>query len=162
MAAEYGYVNEQTIALNSSAILNDFAPCQSGLILHESESPILLLKGIVLDPCYDYECCCCRSEYVQYRVTANGNISIPEGGTVAAVAVALTLGGIVIPASEAILTLAAVGEFNPFSIDKIVNVPIGSSSPLSLTNILPGVETTETGQAIVMRNLNIIVDRVND
>lgn len=161
MAAEYGYVDEQTIAFGSSAVLNDFTPCNTGLVVHENGSPILILRGTGYIT--QYSCCpCCQREYVQYRVTANGNIAIPDGGTVAPISVAFTLNGITIPASQIIVTPAAAGDFSPFSIDKLVSVPIGTSPSFAVTNILPGLETTETGQAITMRNLNVIVDRVND
>lgn len=159
MAAEYGYIAEQTIAAGGSAALNDFTPCQSGLVVHENESPVLTLRGIGNS---GPTCPCRRKDFVQYRITANGNISIPDGGTLGPISVAFTLNGIIIPASQVILTPGALGDFNPFSIDKLVPATLGTSPSFALSNVLPGLTTTETGQAIVMRNLNIIVDRVND
>lgn len=159
MAAEYGYIDEQTIAANESAVLNDFTPCQSGLVIHENGSPVLILRGIG----GSYSCCpCMQDNYVQYRITANGNIAIPDGGTLGSISVVFTLNGIAIPASKMILTPGALGDFNPFSIDKLVPVPLGTSPSFAVTNVLPGLVNTETGQSIVMRNLNVIVDRVND
>lgn len=156
MAAEYGYVDEQTVASGASAVLNDFSPCNTGLVIHENESPVLILRGVggVNSGC----CPCMTDNFIKYRITANGNISIPTGGTIGPVSVTFTLGGIPIPASQVIVTPAAVDQYNPFSIDKLVSVPIGTSPSFALTNVLPGLATTETGQAINIRNLNVIVD----
>lgn len=162
MAAEYSYVNEQTIPFGSSAALNDSTPCKSGLVVHENGSPILILRGLISNSYRGCGCPCCRDDYVQYRVTANGNIAIPTTGTVAPIAIAFTLNGIAIPASLIIVTPTATGAYNPFSVDKLVSIAIGTSPSFALTNVLPGLTATEEGQAINIRNLNMIVDRVND
>ena len=162
MAAEYGYVDEQTIAFGSSAVLNDFSPCTTGLVIHENGSPVLILRGISASPYYGCGCPCCQDNFVQYRITANGNIAIPTTGTVGPISIGFTLNGILIPASQLIVTPTVAGDYNPFSVDKLVSVAIGTSPSFALTNVLPGLEAAEEGQAILMRNLNVIVDRVND
>ena len=65
------------------------------------------------------------NRFARYDVTLQGNIQIPEGGAVTPIALGITLNGVVIPESVAIVTPAAVGEYWHVSTTASVTVPCG-------------------------------------
>lgn len=151
MAAEYVYNEEQLVAFSSNLLLLDSIPCPRGYVLHDNGTGIITLRGIVNNPC---------GKFARYRITANANIAIPEGGTVGAIAIAIAQTGEEIPTSKAIVTPAAVEEFWNVSVDKVITVPACCCPSIAIENVLPGIDpATEVGQAILVRNLNVIVDR---
>lgn len=152
MAAEFVYNEEQLVASGSNLLMLDSIPCRNGFVMHDNGTGIITLRGIVNNPC---------AGFARYRVTCNCNIAIPTGGTVGAIAIAIAENGEEIPTSKAIITPAAVEEFWNVSVDKIITVPRGCCPTIAIENVLPGIDpTTEVGQAINVRNLNVIVDRV--
>lgn len=152
MAAEFVYNQEQLVAFGSNLVLLDSIRCPNGYVLHDNETGILTLRGIVNNPC---------CTFTRYRITCNCNIAIPEGGTVGSIAIAIAQNGEEIPTSKAIATPAAVEEFWNVSVDKVVTVARGCCPTFAIENVLPGIDpTTEVGQAILVRNLNVIVDRI--
>ena len=152
MAAEYIYNEEQQVAFGSNLLLLDSIPCPRGYVLHDNGTGIVTLRGIVNNPC---------ARFARYRVTANCNIAIPTGGTVGAIAIAIAQTGEEIPTSKAIITPAAVEQFWNVSVDKVITVPVGCCPSIAIENVLPGIDpATEVGGAILVRNLNVIVDRV--
>jgi hypothetical protein len=58
-------------------------------------------------------------------VTVQGNIAIPTGGAVTPIAVALTINGVVIPDSVAIVTPTAVEDIWHISTSTTITVPCG-------------------------------------
>ena len=70
--AEYIYNEVQTVQPGASALLSDAIPCNRGLVLHRPGSGILTIRGVVNNPC---------ARFARYRVAYDGNIAIPEGGT---------------------------------------------------------------------------------
>lgn len=151
MAAEFVYNNQQLVAFGSNLILLDSIRCPRGFVVHDNETGIITLRGIVNNPC---------GMFARYRVTCNCNIAIPEGGTVQPIAIAIAQNGEEIPTSKAIATPAAVEEFWNVSIDKIIDVPRGCCPTIAIENVLPGIDpATEVGGAILVRNLNVIVTR---
>lgn len=152
MAAEYIYNETQQVAFGSNLLLLDSIPCPKGYVLHDNGTGIVTLRGIVNNPC---------ARFARYRVTANCNIAIPTGGTVQAIAIAVAEMGEEIPTSKAIVTPAAVEEFWNVSVDKVITVPVGCCPSIAIENVLPGIDpATEVGGAILVRNLNVIVDRI--
>ena len=95
MAAEYLANAEQEVSLNNPAIFTASIPCRRGYVYHEDETGIFILRGIT-DQCF-----------ATYQVTFNGNIAIPEGGTAAPIAIAITVNGEPRVTSRAIFTPAA-------------------------------------------------------
>ena len=100
--AEYTYNPIQIVEPDQNVILNDNIPCNRGYVLHREESGIVTLRGIVNNP----RCC-----FARYQVTFNGNIAVPEDGTVGPIAIALAIDGEPILTSRAIVTPAAVDEY---------------------------------------------------
>ena len=100
MAAEYLANPIQEVALNAPILFNASIPCNRGYIYHEDETGIFILRGITNGQCF-----------ATYQVTFNGNIAIPEEGTVTPIAVAITVNGEPRVTSRAIFTPAAVDEY---------------------------------------------------
>lgn len=65
------------------------------------------------------------NRFARYDVTLQGNIQIPEGGAVTPIALGITLNGVIIPESVAIVTPAAVGEYWHVNTTVSVTVPCG-------------------------------------
>lgn len=97
--AEYLENGVQSVLLNQPAIFDSSIPCTRGNVYHEDGTGIFILRG---------NTCNC---FARYQVVFNGNIAIPEGGTVGAIAVALAVNGEERPTSRAIYTPAAVAEY---------------------------------------------------
>ena len=152
MAAEFIYPTEQQVAFGSNLLLLDSIPCPKGYILHDNGSGIVTLRGVVNNPC---------ARFARYRITANCNIAIPTGGTIQAIAIAIAQTGEEIPTSKAIVTPTAANAFQNVSVDKLITVPVCCCPSIAIENVLAGVEpTTEVGETILVRNLNVIIDRV--
>ena len=81
--AEYVYNPIQLVQPNQNVLLEDSIPCTKGYVVHRNGSGILTLRGIVNG-------CGC---FARYQVTFNGNIAVPEDGTVGPIAIALAIDG---------------------------------------------------------------------
>ena len=147
--AEYLANAEQSIALNQPAIFTASIPCRKGYIFHEDETGIFILRGIT-DGCFS-----------RFQITFNGNISIPTGGAVAPIAMALTVNGEPRLTSRAIFTPAAVDTFGNITSTAIVTVPKGCCFTLSVRYI-PADEdpTTEPTPVISLQNANLTITRI--
>ena len=64
----------------------------------------------------------CRCKNPSYDVKFGGNIAIATGGTVGQISMALTLDGSIVPASEMIVTPAAVEEY--FNISRCMSIDV--------------------------------------
>lgn len=152
MAAEYLANAVQSVSLNNPVIFTASIPCRKGYVYHEDETGIFVLRGIVNNPC---------EGYAQYKVTFNGNITIPAGGTVGPVAVAIKISGEERPTSRAIYTPAAVGEANYGNVTStaIVKVPKGCCFSMSI-DAVPASTTGTPAPVINVQNANLVVERI--
>lgn len=142
MAAEYSYIPVQTVAEDENILfLDGDRACKKGLITHRSGAGIFRLKGSNN---------CCKAIY---RVTFNANIAVAEGGTVAPISVALQEDGETLGNAVAVVTPAAVGDFQNVSLSTFIVIPCGCCVTVSVENITDGT-------AIDVQNANIIIDRV--
>ena len=96
-----------TIPFNSVSI-----PCNKGNVIPIAPG-ILNLNGNT------------PNRFARYEVTLQGNVQIPEGGAVTPIALGITLNGVVIPESVAIVTPAAVGDYWHINTTASVTVPCG-------------------------------------
>jgi hypothetical protein len=135
MACEYISDQLQTVALNTPIIFSDSIPCRRGLIYHEDGTGVFQLRG-----CNNGGCCCCGIKTTDYQVTFNGNIAVPEGGTVGPIAIALAVAGEPIDSSRAIFTPAAVDEYGNVTATKIVKVPWKCCPSLSVEYVNGSVD----------------------
>lgn len=149
--SEYAALSPQNVLLNQAATFDASIPCRNGLVFHEDGSGIFLLRGIVRSP---------YIPFARYRVTFNGNISLPTGGTAGPIAVALTVNGEPRTASIAIVTPAAVEEpFNVTSTASIL-VPRGASVTVALRHVAASSDPTVTpAPVITLQNGNLVIDR---
>lgn len=149
--AEFTYNPVQTVNANQPVILNNSIPCNKGYVYHRNESGVVTLRGIVNNP---------NSCFARYQVTFNGNIAIPEGGTVGAIAVAISQSGEPILTSRAIVTPAAVDEYFNVTSTAIITVPRGCCFDISVENVSEGATAADPAPQINVQNANFVVTRI--
>lgn len=151
MAAEYLANAVQTTDLNQPIIFTASIPCNKGYVIHEDETGIFILRGIVNNSC---------ARFATYQVTFNGNIAIPTGGTAGAIAVGISVNGELRPTSRAIVTPAAVEEYNNVTSTCIIKVPRGCCFSVSVRSV-SGVAVGETPEpTIEVQNANLVINRI--
>jgi hypothetical protein len=154
---EFTYNPVQLVQPNQPVLLNTSIPCTKGYIFHRNESGIVTLRGIVNNP---------SGCFARYQVTFNGNIAIPEGGTVGPIAIALAIDGEPILTSRAIVTPAAASEAPPstdnyFNVTStaIITVPKGCCFNVSVENVSEA-PIGDVAPAINVQNANLTVSRI--
>ena len=150
MAEYVSYQNPQTVAVDQNVLLIDTIPCNKGYVLHRNGSGILTLRGAT--------CGCAR--FARYQVTFNGNIAIPEGGTVGAIATAIAVDGEELQTSRAIVTPAAVEQYFNVTNTAIITVPSGCCTSIAVENVNAGVGEDIDQQAISVADGNLVVTRI--
>ena len=149
--AEFTYNPIQLVEPNQNVILNTTICCPRGYALHRDESGIVTLRGIVNNP---YSC------FARYQVTFNGNIAVPEDGTVGPIAIALAIDGEPIQTSRAIVTPAAVDEYFNVTSTAFITVPRGCCFNVTVENVSFGATAADPATAINVQNANLVVQRV--
>lgn len=147
--AEYLFNPVQAVALNQPALFESSIPCNRGNVYHEDGTGIFILRG---------NTCNC---FARYQVTFNGNIAIPTGGTVGAIAVALAVNGEARPTSRAIFTPAAVDDYGNVTSTAIVTVPKGCCFSLSLRAVPASEDPAVIPAPVInLQNANLVINRV--
>lgn len=149
----------QLVNPNQPVTLETTIGCSKGYVYHRNNSGIVTLRGIVNNPC---------GYFARYQVTFNGNIAIPDGGTVGPISVALALDGEPILSSRAIVTPAATATDPPttenfFNVTStaIINVPKGCCFNVSVENTSESATPATTpAPAILVQNANLTVSRI--
>ena len=149
--AEYTYNPVQEVQPNQAVLLNDSIPCNKGYVYHRNESGIVTLRGIVNCP---------NSCFARYQVTFNGNIAVPEDGTVGPISISLAISGEPILTSRAIVTPAAVDEYFNVTSTAIITVPKGCCFNVSIENTSEGATAADAPTAINVQNANLVVSRI--
>lgn len=133
-----------TIPFNSVSI-----PCNKGNVIPLAPG-ILNLKGNT------------PNRFARYDVTLQGNIQIPEGGAVTPIALGITVNGITVPQSVAIVTPAAAQEYWHVNTSASITVPSGCCVTVSGAYV-DGTEddptTTPTPSIQIRRSAQIRVTR---
>lgn len=149
MAAEYLANAEQLVNLNAPVIFTASIPCRRGYVYHEDETGIFILRGIT------------SNCFATYQVTFNGNIAIPEGGTVTPIAVAITVNGEPRLTSRAIFTPAAAEDYGNVTSTAIIKVPRGCCFSLSVEAVPASSDATVTTAPVIsVQNANFVVNRI--
>lgn len=147
--AEYLENAVQDVALNEPAVFSASIPCNRGYIYHEDGTGVFTLRGIT------------SNCFARYRVTFNGNIAVPTGGTVGPIAVALAVNGEPRQTSRAIVTPAAVEEYFNVTCTALVTVPRGCCFSVSLRAVAASADPTVTPAPVIeLQNANLVIDRV--
>ena len=131
--ARYITSSDVSVALNGTIPFDIVSiPCNKGCVVPLAPG-VLTLKGGN------------TNSFARYEVTAQGNVSIPTAGAVTAIALGITLNGVTIPDSVAIVTPAAVGDEWHINTSAIITVPNGCCVSVSAAY----VDGTEDDAAIV-------------
>nr|DAR32566.1 MAG TPA: hypothetical protein [Caudoviricetes sp.] len=138
--AEFTSTTIQTVAAGQNLPLTETAINGSNCINHRAGAGNVTLRGLTNQ---------CKA---LFKVSFGGNIAIPTGGTVSAISVALAVGGEALNSAAAIVTPAAVDQYNNVFTAVFVEVPRGCCVTVALKNT--------SAQAISIANSNLIVERV--
>lgn len=151
--AEYLANAEQLVSLNSPVLFTASIPCNRGYVYHEDETGIFTLRGIVNNP---------SSCFARYQVTFNGNISVPEGGALTPIAIALSVQGEERPTSRAVFTPQAVDELGNVTSTAIITVPRGCCFGLAVRYVDATVADSATTPTptINVQNANLVINRI--
>ena len=147
--AEYIATANQAVSLNSPINFTASIPCRKGLVIHEDETGIFILRGIT-DQCY-----------AQYQVTYNGNVALPEGSDIVPVALALSVNGEPRPSSLAIYSPQAVEEYGNLTSTAIIRVPRGCCFSLAVEHVPATTDPTVTPAPVIdVQNSNLVISRI--
>ena len=157
--AEFLKNDVQTVQANQPIVLSTSIPCNKGYVYHRPESGIVTLRGIVNNTC---------GCFARYQMTFNGNIAVPDGGTVGPISVALAIDGEPILTSRAIVTPAATAtdpptQANFFNVTStaIISIPRGCCFNVSVENTSESATPATTpAPAILVQNANLTVTRI--
>lgn len=150
----------QIVQPNQQVLLNTTIGCNKGYVIHREGSGIVTLRGIVNCP---------TSCFARYQVTFNGNIAIPDGGTVSPISVSIAIDGEPILTSKAIFTPAAAADATPsdnnygnVTSTAIITVPKGCCFNVSVenTSTIPTTPAGANAPAINVKNANLTVARI--
>lgn len=149
--AEYITSSDVNVALNGTIPFDIVSiPCNKGCVIPITTG-ILNLRGSN------------TNRFARYDVTVQGNIAIPEGGAVTPIAVAITLNGVAIPTSVAIITPAAAEDVWHVNTSTTVTVPCGCCLSVSAAYVdatEDDATVTPTPSIFVRRGASITVTRV--
>ena len=143
--ADYSANAIQTIGPGEDAIFYDVNPCRRGLVRHRNGAGTFLLSGAT------NRRCCCNNRGPSYFVDFGANIAVPEGETVGPISVAFVIDGSIVPATEMIVTPAAVDEYFNVSRASTLNIWAGCCETIGIRN------TSDI--PINMQNANVSIAR---
>lgn len=154
MACEFLYNDVQEVSLYSPVLFRSSIPCSRGYVYHEDETGNFILRG----PANNSNCC---NQFAYYQVTFNGNIAIPDGGTVTPIAIALTINGEPRYVSRAIFTPAAVGDYGNVTSTAIIKVPRCCCFSLGVESVPATTDPTVTPAPVInVQNANLVISRI--
>lgn len=146
--AEYSANATQIVNPGESIVFTDTpVPCSRGFVRHREGSGNFLLAGWVPNSFG----CCRRNRAANYLVDFGANISIPEGGTVEPISVAITIDGSTVPATTMEVTPAAADQY--FNVSRAANVMVWAGCCETVT-----IRNT-SNQPIQVENANVLFTR---
>lgn len=111
--ARYLTSSDANVALNGTIPFDIVSiPCGRGCVVPLATGILTLRGGST-------------NGFARYAVDLQGNVSIPDGGAVTPIAAAITINGVAVPDSVAIVTPTAVGDVWHVSTSTVVTVPNG-------------------------------------
>ena len=148
--AEYLNNSTQLVSLNGPIEFSSSIPCTKGCVFHEDGTGIFTLRGLT------------NNCFARYQLTFNGNISVPEGGTVSPIAVAIAVQGEPRLSSKAIFTPQAVDEFGNVTSTAIITVPKGCCFTASVRYVDGTTEdvAVDPTPTINVANANLVITRI--
>lgn len=148
--AQYITASDSNVALNSTIPFNVVSiPCNRGCVIPITTGVLTLRGG--------------AQNQARYDVRLEGNIAIPEGGAVTPIACAITLNGVVIPDSVAIVTPTVAENYWHISTSTQITVPSGCCVSVSATYTdatEDDATVTPTPSIMVRRMASLTVSRI--
>lgn len=141
----------QNVALNNPVLFTESSiPCQKGYVFHEDGTGNFILKGVT------------NNCFARYQVTYNGNIAVPEGGTLTPIALVISVNGEARATSRAIFTPQAVDEYGNVTSTAIITVPKGCCFSVSVRYVDATTDdpATEPTPLISVQNSNLVINRI--
>jgi len=148
--ARYLTATDQNVALNSVIPFNAVSiPCGKGCVVPLAVGVLTLRGG--------------ANQSSRYDVTLQGNVAIPTGGALTPIAVAITLNGVPIADSVAIVTPAAAEELWHVHTSTTITVPCGCCVSVSAAYVdatEDDAAVTPTPSILVRRSASLDVQRI--
>lgn len=149
--AQYITSTDQNVALNGTIPFDVVSiPCNKGCVIPITTG-VLTLQGSN------------SNRFARYEVTLQANVAIPTGGAVTPLALAITLNGVAIPDSVAIVTPAAVEDVWHINTTTTITVPCGCCVSVSAAYVdatEDDAAVTPTPSIFVRRRASLSVVRV--
>lgn len=148
--ARYITSTDQNVALNNTVPFDIVSiPCNRGCVIPITTG-VLTLKGNT------------SNRFARYEVNLQANVAIPEGGAVTPIALAITLNGVAIPDSVAIVTPVATEEFWHINTSVTITVPCDCCVSVSAAYVdatEDDASVTPTPSVLVRRRASLSVTR---
>lgn len=148
--ARYITSTDQNVALNNTVPFDIVSiPCNKGCVIPITTG-VLTLKGNT------------SNRFARYEVKLQANVAIPEGGAVTPIALAITLNGVAIPDSVAIVTPVATEEFWHINTSVTITVPCDCCVSVSAAYVdatEDDASVTPTPSVLVRRRASLSVTR---
>lgn len=148
--AKYITSTDQNVALNGTIPFDIVSiPCNKGCVVPITTG-VLTLQGSK------------ANRFARYEVTLQANVAIPEGGTVTPLALAITLNGVPIPDSVAIVTPTAAEDVWHINTSATVTVPCDCCVSISAVYVdatEDDATVTPTPSVFVRRRASLTVAR---
>lgn len=147
--AKYITSTDQNVALNSTIPFDIVSiPCRKGCVIPLATGVLALRSG--------------ANNQARYDVSVQANVAIPDGGEVTPLALAITLNGVPIEDSIAIVTPAAAEDVWHINTSTPITVPCGCCVSVSAAYVdatEDDATVTPTPSIFVRRNASITVKR---
>lgn len=141
---------DQNVALNGTIPFDYVSiPCNKGCVVPITTGVLSLRGG--------------ANQSARYEVKLQANVAVPEGGAVTPLALAITLNGVAIPDSVAIVTPTAVGDVWHINTSTTVTIPCGCCVSVSAAYVdatEDDATTTPTPSIFVRRRASLEAIRV--
>lgn len=148
--AKYIASTDQNVALNNTIPFDIVSiPCNKGCVVPITTG-VLTLQGSK------------SNRFARYEVDLQANVAIPEGGAVTPIALAITLNGVAIPDSVAIVTPAAAEDVWHVNTSATITVPFDCCVSVSAAYVdatEDDAATTPTPSIFVRRRASLTVTR---
>lgn len=149
--AKYITSTDQNIALNGAVPFDVVSiPCNKGCVVPIATGVVTLNGGSA-------------NRVARYEVTVQANVAIPTGGAVTPVALAITLNGVPLADSVAIVTPAAVEDVWHINTSTVITVPCGCCVSVSAEYVdatEDDAAVTPTPSIFVRRRASLTVTRI--
>lgn len=149
--ARYITSSDVNVALNNTIPFDIVSiPCNKGCVVPIATG-VLTLNGSN------------TNRFARYEVTVQANVAIPEGGAVTPIAIAITLNGVAIPDSVAIITPAAAEDVGHINTSTTITVPCGCCVSVSAEYVdatEDDAAVTPTPSIFVRRRASLNVTRI--